>query len=379
MAVFKNTTLGAACVLTALALSGAAPATQPKITFVPPAESVCTDCAAPNGQPNPAPPAGFNALAASNNELQRYGFPPRPDKKKDPSAYAFWTTLVTLPAKRVIPKQQATTLYNGPAMITSISQTPHNFMPTGTTTKNWSGYANVAADGHYPFRPNNTYVYGVFSVPVAQQAYFTCSATSRYASFWVGIDGFNSADVMQAGIEADATCGGGITTGYYSAWYEWYPFPETRISSPAVGPGDEIYVYVWNSSPTLGNYYMVNYTENEASSLSFSAPSGTHLVGNSVEWIAERPSVGGHLATLTNYIANPWFYAFAHTAADHYYSAGLPSGTTVYSITMTDNAGGPISYCGATPEGKMSYVDGSGAPYSWHGSDLWCFDEGTAR
>ena len=163
----------------------------------------------------------------------------------------------------------------------------------------------MAPPGHYPFRPANTYVYGVFTVPVAREAYNLCNVNTRYASFWVGIDGFNSPDVLQAGIEADASCSSQITSAYYSAWYEWYPDYEIRVSSPAVGPGDEIYVYVWNTSRTVGNYYMVNYTQNEVSSLSFDAPSGTQLVGDLVEWIAERPSIGGTLAMLTNYVAEP--------------------------------------------------------------------------
>ena len=103
-------------------------------------------------------------------------------------------------------------------------------------------------------------MYGAFVVPVAQQAFGACTGSYDYSSFWVGIDGWNSSDVFQAGIEADAYCNGSTTAAYYSAWYEWYPYNEVRISSPGVAPGDLIEVYIWNTSRTVGNYYMVNYT-----------------------------------------------------------------------------------------------------------------------
>lgn len=35
----------------------------------------------------PDPPAGFNPLSASDEELASYGFPPRPDKVEDPHGY----------------------------------------------------------------------------------------------------------------------------------------------------------------------------------------------------------------------------------------------------------------------------------------------------
>jgi hypothetical protein len=380
MTVFNKVLLSGASALAALALSGTAQAGQYKITLIPPAESVCKDCAKPNGVPNASPPANFNAFAASDKELQHYGFPPRPDRAKDPNAFAFWSKLVTLPVKRVIPKQQATTISNGPAIITSVSQNhPHNFTgPLGATSNNWSGYADVAASGKYPFHANNTYVYGVFVVPVAEQAFGACTGSYDYSSFWVGIDGWGSPDVMQAGIEADAYCSGSTTAAFYSAWYEWYPYNETRISSPAVAPGDEIYVYVWNSSPTVGNYYMANLTQNVASSLQFSAPSGTQLQGNSVEWIAERPGISGGLATLTNYVANPWWYALATTASGYQFSPSKPTGTTSYSITMLDNSSNYISYCTTTPDSKQTYIQPNGSGLYWYGTNLWCHDEGSA-
>jgi hypothetical protein len=61
----------------------------------------------------PEPPPGFNPLTASDTELRRYGFPPRPDVKKTPEAYRQWRKLVLVPRKGN-PKLQPSTIYDGP-------------------------------------------------------------------------------------------------------------------------------------------------------------------------------------------------------------------------------------------------------------------------
>jgi hypothetical protein len=62
----------------------------------------------------PQPPAGFDPLTASDKELKRYGFPPRPDAHKAPEAYRHWRALVSVP-RGANPTLQQTNIYNGPA------------------------------------------------------------------------------------------------------------------------------------------------------------------------------------------------------------------------------------------------------------------------
>ena len=40
------------------------------------------------------PPKGFNPLAASGEELARYGLPQRPDQAADPTRYARWAKAI---------------------------------------------------------------------------------------------------------------------------------------------------------------------------------------------------------------------------------------------------------------------------------------------
>ena len=350
---------------------------QTAITTTPPAETVCQDCPAPQAFIPPMPPANFNPVTASDAALAHYGFPPRPNAATAPDDYAFWRHLVTLPAKRVNPTLRATKVYNGPAQIGPLAARSANG-PTGTSSNNWSGYAIV--DGKNPFKATNTYVYGAFVVPTARQAFGACKGTV-YSSSWVGIDGFNSSDVFQAGIEADATCSANKTTAYYTAWYEWFPISEIAISSPPVAPGNLIYVYIWNVSQTQGWYYMANDTQNVYSTLEFKAPKGTKLTGNSVEWIVERPGIGGSLSNLMNYTAIPWYYARAANSArgSLEYSPGTAPTGTLYSITMIDSSSNEISQSYATPESALTYVNEKGAGFHYAGSALWFFDVGSAK
>jgi hypothetical protein len=71
----------------------------------------------------PRPPAGFDPLTASNNELKRYGFPPRPDAQKAPQAYRHWRALVSVP-RIGNPTLQQTDIYDGPAKLAPGKRTP---------------------------------------------------------------------------------------------------------------------------------------------------------------------------------------------------------------------------------------------------------------
>jgi hypothetical protein len=65
----------------------------------------------------PQPPEGFNPLSASDAELAKYGFPPRPDPQKTPPLYEQWRRMVSVPraGKPII---RSTKIYNGASQLT---------------------------------------------------------------------------------------------------------------------------------------------------------------------------------------------------------------------------------------------------------------------
>ena len=295
-----------------------------------------------------APPAGFDPLAASDEELAYYGFPPEPNKNTEPKAYATWATAMRHSKVRITPSLEQTSIFHGPvkqAKATAVNSTAveKNLslanQPSNTSySYNWSGYVDFSGATSYGSK-SYYYLVNHYTVPVAEQAFGACTGGWDWGSAWNGIDGWGSADVLQAGIEFDAYCSGGTRSSYYSAWYEWYPYGEVRIGGFPIAPGDDLFVEVWHTSATQGYAYLVNYNNNQAVEVGFTAYPGYPLVGNSAEWVVERPSVGGSLANLTNYIMDPFWDAYAYTESSVFYDIDEAT-----PVIMLDNNGNPISY-----------------------------------
>jgi len=321
----------------------------------------------------PGPPAGFDPVGASDQELALYGFPPRPDQSQ-PTLYAHWQKVVNPSVTRLtnLPVQ-ATNIING----TSLGRRDQGAVgnTTATTSNNWSGYAVTAANG--TFRANNSFVIAEWMVPAVGRD--NCSYAPYAASQWVGFDGFGSADVLQAGTAITA-CGSS-----YVAWYEWFtsgctgssgslPCYQTNVSIP-ISPGDLVTTEVWyTTAAPNGHAYIVNYTTQQSTSVGFNQPSGSPgsaYVGNSAEWVVERPGlVGLGLENLANYLTVPMNFAYAYNGSSYYYPSSSPSGTTIYNITMTCPPWNPSSACSFT---GLSYALLSGT-YT-----LWFADEGAAE
>jgi len=293
-----------------------------------------------------APPAGFDPIAASDQDLAYHGFPPRPNQNTEPKAYATWVKAMKASKVRVAPNLQQTSVFHGPvkpgkiANPTAVESNPLLATQASNTnySSNWSGYVDFSGATSYG-SSSFYYLVNHYVVPVAEQAFGACTGGWDWGSAWNGIDGWGSPDVLQAGIEFDAYCSGSTRSAYYSAWYEWYPYGEVRISGLPIAPGDDLFVEVWHTSSTQGYAYMVNYNTNQSVEVGFTAYPGYPLVGNSAEWVVERPTVGGSLATLSNYIMDPFWDAYAYTEAYAFYDIDEAT-----PVDMLDNSGNVISY-----------------------------------
>jgi hypothetical protein len=309
----------------------------------------------------PAPPPGFNPLSATDAELRVLGFPPRPDASKSPEAYARWSKVVSASKFRIAPVVKQTQNYHGPARILGAPAVNATNLST-----NWSGAADYYSSGA-PFLGVSSFVYGEWVIPLAQQAFGTCTGGWEYSSQWVGLDGLNSSDVMQAGSEADAYCSGGTTSSDYYLWFEWYPNTETAIGL-TINPGDVVAVYVWYIGNNVAGAYWLNYTTNQAAALSFSAPAGTTYTGSSIDWIVEAPTVSGSPSSLANYTAVPWNNTFGYSSTTGLiYEPSFAPGTNgnAYTIEMVTDVGSTqyvISACTT-----IEYVD-----------MMWCNAQGPA-
>jgi hypothetical protein len=289
-----------------------------------------------------APPDGFNPVEASDDELSMYGFPPRPNADLEPKAYATWAKAMAASKIRVFPQLAQTNHFAGPTRPAVPNKAvPHDSAAGTSNSYNWSGIVDFSGATSYNSNTSFYVILGQWVVPVAEQAYGACTGAWDYSVSWVGIDGWGSPDVLQAGTQSDGYCSGSTKSTYYSFWYEWFPNSWTNVTNLPVSAGDNVFVEIWNTSSTQGYAYMVNFQTNQSATVGFSAPAGTTLVGNSAEWIVERPEINGSLATLTNYIGDYFSDCYARTENWTLYDPGSPSAV---SVTMLDNSGNPISY-----------------------------------
>ena len=65
--------------------------------------------------------------------------------------------------------------------------------------------------------------------------------SSSYSSSWIGIDGYGSDDVFQAGVECDALSGQNGTQRDIYVWWEWFPENEVGVDNFAVAAGDQLW------------------------------------------------------------------------------------------------------------------------------------------
>jgi len=141
-----------------------------------------------------------------------------------------------------------------------------------TASTNWSGYATYQAAG--PF----TDAKGAWTQPAA-----TCpDRRAAYASFWVGLDGYNSNTVEQIGTDSD--CAGKGRPVYY-AWYEMYPNPPVSVPV-TVHPGDQMYAEVSAS----GSTYTLTLTNLTTGATFTTQQTLAGAANSSAEWVAEAPS-----------------------------------------------------------------------------------------
>ena len=83
-----------------------------------------------------APPADFNPVTASDDEFAAYAFPPRPDAKAEPQAYASWKKAMLASKERVFGELKVTDHYNGTPKLRKVEN-------GAVSSSNWSGSADV--------------------------------------------------------------------------------------------------------------------------------------------------------------------------------------------------------------------------------------------
>jgi len=308
----------------------------------------------------PDPPVGFNPLEATDEALASYGFPPRPNIS-DPG-YKLWARAMAaakyhrnevkaMPYLHTQLKPVNRRAGAGPTILGA---------PTELSSGNWSGVADTNSLTKWG-KTSFGYVYSIFNVTYAQPPFGACANGIDgpfIASEWNGIDGASGKeeDVVQGGSLSYSDCGGPQDNSY-CAWVEWYPSYPTLCQFD-VNPGDIIYVVSYDQlgGTNPANVFVEDLTTLAYASVSLQYLSGPPELGDSAEWIVERPGYlcGDEIClyALNNYIDafanNTWATNVAGTVD---YFPGSTAATTQLIFMVNDADTEYISLVNAGSEG----------------------------
>lgn len=166
----------------------------------------------------------------------------------------------------------------------------------------------------------------------------TAAGTMFYGSQWVGIDGYTyGGAILQAGTTSTLTVlPDGTLQNTASAWFEWFPLPESEISASdfPVSPGDQISVTVHAYNSSVGTVTMENANTGITVNRDFAAPnSDASLEGVNAEWIYEDFSSGG-LVPFAGF--NPVVFENCSAETQTGESVGVQGATSVSLVSGND-------------------------------------------
>jgi hypothetical protein len=221
------------------------------------------------------PPSGFNPVVATDRELTRYGFPPRPHRESNSELYQKWRKTFGGSLQLFAPQ------FTQPSSPWPRSQ--RLSIVEGNNSGNWSGVLCVPPAGD----SFNLMITGVFGVP-----HLTSVGS---IGIWIGIGGNSSTvSLLQAGVTGQVDSSGEESFG---AFYEWQspnnPVGPVPLGDFPISAGDSIEVQIWVTSTATATLVMQNLTSNAPAIIKpISAATGVSVSGVSAEWIVERPLIG---------------------------------------------------------------------------------------
>jgi hypothetical protein len=250
----------------------------------------------------PRPPANFNPMYATEEELNAYGLPARPT---DPEAFPIWDMVAGSADQRIIPQFGTSRIKHTPAQPAQGERLQSGVMAgpvQGIVSTNWSGLAIINTNEQNPLPFTN--LYGSWIIPGAQIPPGESCPTNApgngfYGSDWIGIDGaFVNGNLVQTGTDTFIECNGTAGVVVTMPWWEWIPNAETPITNFGVNPGDGMFGVIRLIDSTHANIFLEDLTTGSSVSFQVTAPPGARVAGQTVEWIHEAVQVGGQISVL---------------------------------------------------------------------------------
>jgi hypothetical protein len=178
------------------------------------------------------------------------------------------------------PPAASATMQPGSAVRVGAAHTTATTHLKFASSSNWAGYAATST--------KYTSVTSTWREPSA-----SCGSATTYASFWTGLDGFNSGSVEQTGTLVE--CSGGAPHQF--AWYEMFPAAPVYFSNPTVA-GDTMVSRVTATSSGAFTLFLADTTRGWSHTIH---KSNSSLARSSAEVIAEAPSSSSGVLPLANF------------------------------------------------------------------------------
>ncbi|PYN52780.1 MAG: hypothetical protein DMD94_21085 [Candidatus Rokuibacteriota bacterium] len=245
----------------------------------------------------PQPPAGFDPLSATADELEQFGLPRRPDPHRYEAAYGVWQRMMSQPLEIVpatFPVLTEKFDYRISVQALALKIAASDQLETSA---NWSG-GYITANHTGPL----LMVFGSWTIPTPNQPAGAPGGDYRCAT-WVGLDGLRrySDSLPQLGTTQRVVVGSGGTTRTVEAWWQWWirgaNYPPVPFPAPfTVQIGDPIMCGLAVVSPTRVRVFIRNDANGLFARYDVDAPPAATLLaaiaalrGAHAEWIAERP------------------------------------------------------------------------------------------
>jgi len=241
----------------------------------------------------PVPPDGFDPLTASNEDLVKYGGPPRP-KSESSKAFEMWKRALSRPTILVPPQL---------TMFKDDENKSSNVVEPQITTANdslWSGAVVTPDDGSQKFEA----VVGEWEVPSPGGAWTELlpgekTQPGKYAvAVWIGIDANVAAQTPGIALGTisyfTVSVAGGVASQQQPVvWYQWSPGNIVLVSGLEVDVGDTVQAMICANPGTSSATASVQNvsTGKGISSVPIPPPSPTaKVVGENAVWIVSEPS-----------------------------------------------------------------------------------------
>jgi hypothetical protein len=217
---------------------------------------------------------------------------------------------------------------------------------TITPLDNWAGYAMTGPEGAF------TSVSASWTQPAVP-----CGGVNQYSSFWVGLDGYNSASVEQVGTQAGCEGGVPVYVGF------WHLSPnESGQSLNVVEPGDQISASVTFSGTDTYTLVLIDATRGWSETDVQAVPG---LDRSSAEVITQDPEQDGSLEPLADFRTVDFLAARVNGAP---LGTQHPAQISMINDDQEDVTASPISSAGAFHSTRLPIGITKEDPLRWEPS-----------